>query len=177
MQRPSSSSIAFTPRTPSRLGSGSRLADLVRGGPRGTVSMPTSPLGGSSSLWDELVTPSSPAADQPQPQPQSQIAQAFFPQAVSTPSLFRLFRTDGRRQPFHVNQPDVWYEPATTTSTESIFPTAPGSSDGFDEDDHVSHRQKRSQVRIACTHCQKACKRCSNTRYVRGVSQFLRIGH
>lgn len=25
-------------------------------------------------------------------------------------------------------------------------------------------RKKRAQVRIACTHCQKACKKCSNTR-------------
>ncbi|WRT64471.1 uncharacterized protein IL334_001403 [Kwoniella shivajii] len=25
-------------------------------------------------------------------------------------------------------------------------------------------RRKRAQVRIACTHCQKACKKCSNTR-------------
>lgn len=27
-------------------------------------------------------------------------------------------------------------------------------------------RKKRAQVRIACTHCQKACKKCSNTRSV-----------
>jgi hypothetical protein len=25
-------------------------------------------------------------------------------------------------------------------------------------------RKKRQQVRVACTHCQKACKKCSNTR-------------
>ncbi|WVN87412.1 uncharacterized protein L203_102591 [Cryptococcus depauperatus CBS 7841] len=34
------------------------------------------------------------------------------------------------------------------------------------QDDNVGSggRKKRSQVRVACTHCQKACKKCSNTR-------------
>ena len=27
-------------------------------------------------------------------------------------------------------------------------------------------KKKRHQVRIACTHCQKACKRCSDMRFV-----------
>jgi hypothetical protein len=26
-------------------------------------------------------------------------------------------------------------------------------------------KKKRQQVRVACTHCQKACKKCSNIRY------------
>lgn len=29
-----------------------------------------------------------------------------------------------------------------------------------------AQRKKRAQVRIACTHCQKACKKCSDQRYV-----------
>jgi hypothetical protein len=28
----------------------------------------------------------------------------------------------------------------------------------------AQHRTKRQQVRVACTNCQKACKKCSNTR-------------
>lgn len=37
---------------------------------------------------------------------------------------------------------------------------------GMEGDDVPPPRKKRAQVRVACTHCQKACKRCSNTRYV-----------
>ncbi|WWD00934.1 hypothetical protein V866_007872 [Kwoniella sp. B9012] len=35
---------------------------------------------------------------------------------------------------------------------------------GTDADTGTVGRKKRIQVRIACTHCQKACKKCSNTR-------------
>lgn len=38
-------------------------------------------------------------------------------------------------------------------------------------------RKKRAQVRIACTHCQKACKKCSNTRYVIIGRSVLILGH
>lgn len=35
-----------------------------------------------------------------------------------------------------------------------------------DGEDVPPPRKKRAQVRVACTHCQKACKKCSNTRSV-----------
>ena len=38
--------------------------------------------------------------------------------------------------------------------------------DGRQGKDVPPPRKKRAQVRVACTHCQKACKKCSNTRYV-----------
>lgn len=38
-----------------------------------------------------------------------------------------------------------------------------GEADG-DGDGAPGPRKKRAQVRVACTHCQKACKKCSNTR-------------
>ena len=177
MQRPSPGSVPFTPRNPSHLAPQSRSANLARAHPRGAVSMPTSPLGISSSLWDAFDSPFAQAADQPQPQPQT--AHALFAQIVRIPKAFLLvprcllIRADSRHQPFDANHPEAWYEPATTTSTESIFPTAQGSSEGFDEDDQGLQSKKRSQVRIACTHCQKACKRCSSTRFVNGVSHLL----
>ncbi|WWC86583.1 uncharacterized protein L201_001460 [Kwoniella dendrophila CBS 6074] len=46
-----------------------------------------------------------------------------------------------------------------------------GNDNDLDNDIDMNHdtssaggRKKRVQVRIACTHCQKACKKCSNTR-------------
>jgi hypothetical protein len=39
-----------------------------------------------------------------------------------------------------------------------------GHLDLDDADDVRGKKQKRAQVRVACTHCQKACKKCSNTR-------------
>lgn len=51
MQRDFSDQTPFTPRQPSRLGPGVRS-----GFPKGTVSMPTSPLGRASSRWPEVVS-------------------------------------------------------------------------------------------------------------------------
>ncbi|OCF53964.1 hypothetical protein L486_08539 [Kwoniella mangroviensis CBS 10435] len=39
-----------------------------------------------------------------------------------------------------------------------------GAGTGTGADTGTGGRKKRIQVRIACTHCQKACKKCSNTR-------------
>ncbi|TYJ53473.1 hypothetical protein B9479_005917 [Cryptococcus floricola] len=36
-------------------------------------------------------------------------------------------------------------------------------NEGVDESGETG-KKKRAQVRVACTHCQKACKKCSNTR-------------
>lgn len=46
------------------------------------------------------------------------------------------------------------------------------SSDEYDGlkketvDNGKQRRKKRAQVRVACTHCQKTCKKCSDSRYV-----------
>lgn len=41
-------------------------------------------------------------------------------------------------------------------------------------DNGTQRKKKRAQVRVACTHCQKACKKCSNTRYVLTFKPFVR---
>jgi len=65
--------------------------------------------------------------------------------------------------------------PAQIPATQSSYDQQPvhavpqvnsSSSDSMEVEDRSLGRQKRIQVRIACTHCQKACKKCSNTRYV-----------
>lgn len=44
------------------------------------------------------------------------------------------------------------------------------SSDDYDGlkketlDNGKQRKKKRAQVRVACTHCQKACKKCSDSR-------------
>ncbi|KAL7424003.1 hypothetical protein Q5752_001588 [Cryptotrichosporon argae] len=145
---------AHAPARPSHLAPGPRgaRASLVR--PRGTVSMPTSPLGRvAETLWDEV--------------PQS--AHAFFGVSNPHPSAFGF--------------PPYPPSPLLPVAPHQLHPpaSAPGSAaTGFDEPDsageheHDAHgqagqgvpapRKKRAQVRIACVHCQKACKKCSNTR-------------
>lgn len=41
-------------------------------------------------------------------------------------------------------------------------------------DNGRQRKKKRAQVRVACTHCQKACKKCSNARCVLMFMSFVR---
>ncbi|ORX35865.1 hypothetical protein BD324DRAFT_507557 [Kockovaella imperatae] len=58
--------------------------------------------------------------------------------------------------------------PATPSTWDTALPpsamTWPDHSEPSEYDEYTPPRKKRAQVRIACTHCQKACKKCSNTR-------------
>lgn len=55
-----------------------------------------------------------------------------------------------------------------STYGESSYGVRPSYADERRDSDMAAEdgpaRKKRQQVRVACTHCQKACKKCSNTR-------------
>ncbi|ORY30198.1 hypothetical protein BCR39DRAFT_587988 [Naematelia encephala] len=137
----SDTAAAYAPRQPSRLNPASvRLSISNAAQQRGTVSMPTSPLLSHQrdAMWQEG--------------PRS--AQAFFGLSeASLPNPDQFHQDQHQQQPSWTAQ---HYQPALPQTHEFELEDSPPEQE--------VPRKKRAQVRIACTHCQKACKRCSNTR-------------
>ena len=114
--------------------------------------MPNSPLGREhTTIWGEAVLTSS---------GQPSTAQPFFPGlpvSVVSFSHYRMANTSqgGRGHQAQDQDPSPWFNPSRDEMDGD------DDRDGGD-DDHP--RKKRAQVRVACTNCQKACKRCSDAR-------------
>ncbi|ODN73630.1 hypothetical protein L198_08281 [Cryptococcus wingfieldii CBS 7118] len=137
-----------------------------------------------TAIQNEFSLPAS-ASDTQSPHPLTNRNFPFQTQTPSAPAYEQQYMALNRSSPNHLAslQPsqthpslilgsdngNSTYQPGSAFSMPSsnlsgIFPSNEQmENEGVDESGETG-KKKRAQVRVACTHCQKACKKCSNTR-------------
>ncbi|WVQ77605.1 hypothetical protein IAR50_007293 [Cryptococcus sp. DSM 104548] len=85
------------------------------------------------------------------------------PKLHGTPSMLSNNTNLNYNHSIH-NQPNYAFRLPSSVLSDVFSKMQQGELANGDEGIGESGKKKRAQVRVACTHCQKACKRCSNTR-------------